>query len=278
MNAIKRILLATDFSPTANNALLYALDLARAVEAEVCIVHACRISSATSASYPSGYYEAVTTKDWREQAEANMKQLEHDFLYAPRVKYECLIRPGLAFDVIGQLAREKQVDLIVMGTRRADGMSTWLGSVTVDTVRESLLPVLAVPQAVRFTPPKKLVLATSYTKVSDISGLSRLKWLAGFFEAELMILHVHSADKEYRPEEAHFREALDRYFDGLNHSWHTVTHSQVSVGIEEFIIQHNPDLLVMLPQQRQFFQQLWHPSQTRQMVFHTRVPLLALRS
>jgi len=278
MKDINHILLATDFSPTANSALLYALDLAKAIEAEVSILHACRISSASSSNYPSGYYEAVSTKEWQEQAEANMKQLEHDFLYAPKVQYRCLIRPGLAADVIEQVAKDEKVDLIVMGTRRAEGMSAWLGSVTIDTVRDSLVPVLVVPESARFAPPQKLVLATSYTKVSDVSGLGILKSMLSFFRAKLDILHIHSADKEYSMEQAHFRDALDHYFEELPHSLHAVNHPQVSEGIEQFVDRHATDLLVMLPQQHKFFEQLWHASQTKQMVFHTRIPLLTLRS
>ncbi len=278
MNNINRILLATDFSPTANNALLYALDLAEAVGAEVSILHACRISSASSANYPSGYYEAVSTKEWQEQAEANMKQLKHDFLYAPKVKYHCLIQTGLAADVIKQVAEEEKIDLIVMGTRRAEGMSTWLGSVTVDTIKESFVPVLVIPESARFTHPKKVVLATSYTKVSDVSGLSTLKSLLSFFEARLEILHVHAPDKEYSMEQAHFRDAIDGYFGELPHSLHTLDHPQVTEGIEQFVDRQATDLLVMLPQQHTFFEQLWHASQTKQMVFQTHIPLLTLRS
>jgi nucleotide-binding universal stress UspA family protein len=278
MNSINRILLATDFSPTANNALLYSLDLAQALSAEVSILHACWGSSASSANYPSGYYEAVSSQEWKEQAEANMKQLEHDFLYAPQVKYQCHIRAGLAADIIQKVAKQEAVDLIVMGTRRAEGINTWLGSVTIDTIRDSLVPVLVVPENARFAPPQRFVLATSYTKVSDISGLSFLKWLVSFFRARLEILHIHSADKEYSTEQAHFRKALDHYLGELPHHFHTIEHPQVTEGIEQYLDTHATDLLVMLPQQHKFFEQLWHASQTKKMVFHTHIPLLTLRS
>lgn len=278
MLPLQRILVATDYSTTANNALLYSLDLAEATSANVSILHACATPSAATANFPSGYYEAVSTEKDDKQAQDKMQQLKHDFLYDPQVEYDTIIRSGPAVGVIQQVAEDEKVDLIVMGTRRAEGMKTWLGSVTIDTVRESRIPVLVVPMGARYSTFQRIVLATTFTRVSDLNVLNLLKAFVQHFKAHLDVLHVHPSGQKYSSEQTHFREAFDHYLSGLSHQIHTVDREDISQGIQEFLNAHPTDMLVMLPQQRSFFEQLWHASQTKQMIFHTLIPLLTLRS
>ena len=278
MRPIRRILVPTDFSLTANNALIYALDLAQAVEAEVFILHAFHIpSAAVTAAYPVGYYEAVSMDELQKEADQRMEKLKHDYLYATQAPYECITQLGPAVDIIAHTAEEKDVDLIVMGTQKAEKVKAWLGSVTTDTVKSSRYPVLAVPHEAHFERPRTLLLATSLTQLADLHELDTLKTIAKEFEATIDVLYVHTKESELTREQAETQEALDDYLLGVPHQFHFAPHEDVNEGIQQYLDRCQAELLVMIPQHHSFLDSLLHSSRTKQMIFHTHKPLLAIR-
>ncbi|MGB3851974.1 MAG: universal stress protein [Tunicatimonas sp.] len=277
MRPIRRILVPTDFSLTANNALIYALDLAKEVEAQVFILHVYHIpSAAVTAAYPAGYYEAVSMDELKEEADQRMKKLKRDYLYATKVPYECLTQLGPAVDIIARTAEEKNVDLIVMGTQKAEKAKAWLGSVTTDTVKSSHYPVLAVPHEAHFERPRTLLLATSLTQLPELGELDTLKTIAKEFEATIDVLYVRKEEADLTREQTEGREALEDYLLGIPHQFHFASSENVNDGIQQYMDQCQAELLVMIPQHRSFLDSLLHSSHTKQMVFHTHKPLLAI--
>nr|WKN35676.1 universal stress protein [Tunicatimonas sp. TK19036] len=278
MKAIKHILFPTDFSPTANNALLYAIALAQTVSAKIYILHVCRIPSASVSAYPIGYYEAVNMDELRQEAQKKMESLHHDFLYAPKVPYECITELGPTSELIEHTIREKNIDLVVMGSRRANGAQAWFGSVTSDIVKNSKVPVLVVPQNARFIRPEKVVLATTLDKMTHLAGLEALRTFAQVFNASVDVLHIHPVGQDYSLEQNRFRQALDQYLTNVPHRFIFVSHKDVNEGIQQYFDNHQAEMLVMMPHHHTFLEGLVHASKTKYMIFHTQKPLLALKS
>ncbi|WKN43413.1 universal stress protein [Tunicatimonas pelagia] len=277
MKPIQSILFTTDFSHTANNALVYAQELAKSVNAKLYILHACRIPNASTAAYPAGYYEAVNINELKLEADKKMGQLQHDFLFSPAIEYECITLMGPASEVIGEVAEEKQVDLIVMGTRQADGLLEWLGSVTSDVAEKSTYPLLAIPHNAQFSIPKKFLLTTTLSKHSSLNSLDQVKELVQLFGAELDVLYIHPHGKEFTPGQVRFQTALENFLEDIPHHLHIVAYDDVSEGIQKYVTQNEVDVLTMIPQQHSFFAQLFRASKTRHMLFHTHLPLLLVQ-
>ncbi|MEM8966976.1 MAG: universal stress protein [Bacteroidota bacterium] len=276
MAPVKSILLATDFSDHADNALAYALKLAEHLESKLYILHVCRIPSAANSAYPAGYYDAVNMDEIQREADQSMNQLKQDFLSSTAVEYQCVTRPGQPPETIREVAQELAVDLIVMGTRWATGLSEWLGSVTTDVVEKCDYPILAIPSNVEFEPPRKFLLTTNLTKMSSLTALDKIKQLVHRFNAKLDVLYIRPHKKELTTEQLHFQNALENYFADTPHHLHTLVCDDVNEGIHRYLAQHEMDVLTMIPQQRNFIEQLFQASKTRHMLFHTRIPLLAI--
>ncbi len=277
MRPIRRILVPTDFSLTANNALIYALALAREVEAQVFILHVYHIpSAAVTAAYPVAYYEAVSIDELKKEADQRMEKLKQDYLYATQAPYECLTQLGPTVNIIARTAEEKTIDLIVMGTQKAEKVKAWLGSVTTDTVKSSHYPVLAVPHEAHFERPRTLLLATSLTQLPVLSELDTLKTIAKEFEATIDVVYVHTKESELTREQIEVRESLDDCLLGIPHQFHFAPNEDVNEGIQQYLDQCEAELLVMIPQHHSFLDSLLHRSRTKQMIFHTHKPLLAI--
>ena len=65
-------------------------------------------------------------------------------------------------------------------------------------------------------------------------------------------------------------------FVGLNHTFHISENEHIIDGINDFAEENNIDLVVMVPRMHSGFHNFFFEQNTKQMAFHTKVPLLAL--
>lgn len=143
---ISNILVATDFSPSAVNAVSTAVEYARQFQAQLIILHAYRVdipvaSPLTGGGYvlPDGFFEQLA-KEARLRVEKAASEASAKGISAI----------GIAVDrhpanAIVDEAKARKVDLIVMGTRGLTGIKHLaLGSVADRVVRTAPCPVLTV--------------------------------------------------------------------------------------------------------------------------------------
>jgi nucleotide-binding universal stress UspA family protein len=140
--AIKRILVPHDFSPTADNALTFAIDLAARIGAGVTVMHAYEYPMLT---YPEG--PALTADLILEIEKAARSALEGVVSRArrPGVAMDSSLRQGPPWAEILASAKDGHADLIVIGTHGRRGLSrALLGSVAEKVVRTAPCPVLTL--------------------------------------------------------------------------------------------------------------------------------------
>ena len=142
--AISRILVATDFSASADTAEAYALKLADQVGATVRLVHVFEDPDALS-GYSEMYVpmppeqRAEILADIRRQLTARASASGHGSITTD-------VLTGAAAQAIVKGATAEHCDLIVMGTHGRHGMAHLLmGSVAERVVRTAVCPVLVVP-------------------------------------------------------------------------------------------------------------------------------------
>jgi nucleotide-binding universal stress UspA family protein len=144
MKPIRRILCPTDFSPQADNALDYAIALARSFGATVWLVH---VLEPPAILYRADIMSAALVEEalrmQRANAESDLRRAE-ERCAAAKVQVATQLECGLPRDVLVGLS--KDADLIVMGTRGRTGLRHLvLGSVAERVVRMAKCPVTVVP-------------------------------------------------------------------------------------------------------------------------------------
>ena len=144
---LKNILLATDFSPAADAAAPFAIQIGKSYGAKVYGLHVDLFDDYTSAA----------PEAWAMMAEAQEKQSkEHAQLLNAQlagVNHEVMIGQGNIWDVVSKFIEEKKIDLIVLGTRGRTGLEkALLGSVAEQILRQAPCPVLTVGPHVTLQP------------------------------------------------------------------------------------------------------------------------------
>jgi nucleotide-binding universal stress UspA family protein len=147
MIALKKILVATDFSELSAVALSYGCDLGRLFDAEVHVLHVVDDLGARLCGLPGGYagdlgrLRADMEQTALEQIDA---RLETDSRHLLRT--QSVVRTSLSpAETILAYARDAKIDCIVMGTHGRGGVAHLvMGSVAERVVRLAPCPVLTI--------------------------------------------------------------------------------------------------------------------------------------
>jgi len=147
--ALKNILFATDFSSAANAAAPFAMQLAKNYGAKVYGLHVSLFDDYTSAA----------PEAWAMMAEAREKQAQESARHLNEqlagIEHEVLLSEGNIWEVVSEVIKQKEIDLIVLGTRGRTGLGkALLGSVAEQILRQASCPVLTVGPHVTLQPEK----------------------------------------------------------------------------------------------------------------------------
>lgn len=144
MPAWKRMLCAIDFSPPSRIALLQAAELAATRGSELSLLHVREIPPMRAqlgmTPSPPEAYEAETNEAWRqlERAGKDAEEISKAHVAVEMVE-------GVPVEHILRVARERAVDVIVLGTHGRTGLRrAVLGSVAESVVRRAPCSVLVV--------------------------------------------------------------------------------------------------------------------------------------
>jgi len=188
---LKNILLATDFSPASAAALPHALKVARQYEAKLYIAHVI-CAEILDLMTPE------RTPEIREQARQLAQQnMEHLLSIASQagVPTEPVIGEGVIWDVLQEMIRESDIDLIVVGTHGRRGLGKLLlGSVAEEVFRLAPCPVLTVGPRILEVPSGDVALRHILYPVDfvpDPSGAAKYAVsLADEYHAKLTFMKV----------------------------------------------------------------------------------------
>jgi nucleotide-binding universal stress UspA family protein len=142
----QHFLVPTDFSTYADQALDYAIALAGKLPARLTLLHVVHsvplwVEGDMGRALPDVYLRQLEA-----QAQQELEQRQQR-LQAAGVQGTILLVHGMPFQRIIDLARDQQIDLIIMGTHGRTGLQhVLLGSVAEKVVRLAPCPVLIVRQ------------------------------------------------------------------------------------------------------------------------------------
>lgn len=276
----KRVLLPTDFSKNALNAIRYALDLYKDQNCDFYFLNAFTVN---------GYsIENMMVPEPGERAyEASKKASEDEFvklidileLHADNPKHNYHTIPtynSLLFAIKDTIAK-RDIDIVVMGTKGATGADGIVfGTNTIDIMENvTEAPVLAIPENVRFEAPKEIVFPTDYKTAFKRKELNYLLEIAKYHNAFIRILHIAKGSKLSREQRSN-KELLESILENYDHSFHTLTDLKVKSGISAFIESRESNMMAFVNKKHNFFENLFSKPLVKEMGYHSKIPVLTL--
>lgn len=267
---MKNILLTTDFSDNARNALNYAINLF-GTDTNYTL-----LNTFTEPSSTTSVMVSIIDFLQKESREGLVKQkgaLEEAF---PGVKINTQSQYGDLAKVINKISELDNYDYAVIGTKGASAFENFfIGSNTLNVVKTAKIPLIVIPENSTYSGLNKIAFAADYQHTDRLEIMQPLASLAKESNAELMIVNVRSED------DANYDQAIEAFglhsvLEGVSHSFYSKKHENVVTGIEEFIKEEKVDVLTMVAHKHHFFDRLFHKSVTKQVSMLSDVPLLIL--
>jgi len=263
---MKHLLVPTDFSGNARQALRYAVGLANHTGAKITLYHV--YGSSVSVSERASAYE-------RQRSEERIDVLLQEM--QPRLEggasLQGAVIQGNPVEAILNYAARQPADLIVMGTQGESGIKGFLvGSLTLELMRRTQQAVLAVPAQARCTPPRHMIFALDEHGISAPSILQPLREMAAAYGASISIYHQSRELTAAVP-----NLLVEAALDGLEARFHQDTsEEEVWNSILRHTLAEEGDLLCLIHRNRSFLERLFHRSVTREELSASPIPLLIL--
>ncbi|UGU14663.1 universal stress protein [Sinomicrobium kalidii] len=278
---MKNILIPTDFSENSWNAIAYALLLFKEFKCSFYLLHVTQPHVYATADVPLVTFprdiDQILQTEARKELEKTLARIEGEHRN-PNHRFELLSAYDFFIDTMRQEVEDKDIDLIVMGTKGASGLKEMtVGSNTGDVITKVKCPVLAVPENVAFRPPEEIAFPTDYTLQYSVRVLDTLTFLAEMFQSTIRVLHVIRNEEE-RLSDAQKRnkELLGDYLRDKKHSFHQLTHKNLSEAVQCFTESRDIDWIAMMAKKLNFSQQILFRPTVAKMSYHTRIPFLVL--
>lgn len=269
---MKKIMVATDYSESADSAVAYGVSLANHFGSLLSLV------SAVEEPYSGSAGVLVNMKDHiREQAMDTMGKVRDEV--SPRLKNGATINThtvdGAPGPTITRVAKAKDYDLLVMGTRGSNAArEMFTGSVANSVIKNTKLPVLVVPTACPHRDIRRVLLSVDEKPFAGAHVLDPLKEILRVYNAELIVYHgdEDGDGKGYDPR-------LPEYLEGVDYRLEVRSgkSDSISAGIKGAVKLHQADLLCMVYHDHGFFGRLFNESTVSKVVFDSQVPMLVLQ-
>jgi nucleotide-binding universal stress UspA family protein len=272
---MKTILVPTDFSKNAENAMNYAIEFAKKEQAKLILLHVFQIDF--SRAYVPFDIISEERAALTKEAESKLKDLSKKIKEKSGLICDLLIAEDFIVDAILESVKAKKADFVIMGTKGATGLSgTLFGSNTAKVIKRAKCPVIAVPLGSSFKPLKKIAYATDYHH-SDISVLKKIVELVRAFNTQVTILHISdpimSSETERESMKA-FKADILREITYSNIFFQLLKADDIERALEEFVANSETDMIIMCMHHHDLFSKLFGKNISKQMAYHTKIPLM----
>ena len=279
---MKKILVPTDFSKSAENALRYAVLLADKLDAEIQMVNVI-YPSAAYADVPVAVDIAVTETikaakpRMKEMVEKVLAQVIQQVDNYPIINSD--IEIGIAESRIPQLADEGEFDLIIMGTGTKESrFDKFLGSVAAGVVKGAHCPVMVIPEEANYERFMMVGYATNLSE-GDPYEIWRAAKLLAPFNPTIRCVHFETQKEKANahPTMSELKSFFEDNTPALRMTFHEEKTDDVATSLKEFVDIYDIDVLVMYKPQKSLFQRLFKKSITKKMVFDLKIPMLIFK-
>lgn len=276
---MKKIILPTDFSENAYNAIKYAVQLFKNEESTFYL-----LNTYTPAIYQSEYilhspgqiglgdiYQSVSA----EQLEALKKKVTTDFKN-PKHTFYTHSAFNILVDEIVEMANSEEADLIIMGTQGATGAKEiFLGSHTVHVIKKAPCPVMAIPAGFKFENPTEILFPTDFEVNYQQEQLRALLDLASKHKSRIEVIHI-SSGYELSEKQVKNKSTLEKMLKNNTYRYHDLPSQEIIEGINNFQLKNKVNLLVMIQNKHTFLERLFIEPIIKKIGFHVTIPFMVV--
>jgi len=270
---MKNIVVATDFSPIALNAVHYALQLSIAYGGELIIVNTYQLPI----SYTEVPLVTVSLEEIKKVSEEGLLELKKNLekLSGKKIKINTISKLGDIAEVLMEIEEEYNITLMIAGTKGVSGLERfWLGSNTLRMIEKTTTPIMTIPPGIKYQKIDKVVLATDLLDVEETTDAEKIKNLITLFNSKLSVINVDHNKRHFTAQTPEETIKLDEMLHPMVHDFVFIENESVTEGINRYVEENQIDVIFMMPRVHSMLEKIMEKSKSREMVYHSKFPII----
>ncbi|PHN92740.1 universal stress protein [Maribacter sp. 6B07] len=277
---MKNILIPTDFSDNAWNALIYGITFFKKTQCTFHIVHINAIntnSSGEAALYVSpDILEETILAEPKEKLQHLLKRIEKLPLNAKH-NFKVQAIYGFLINELKTLVINKKIDLIIMGTKGATGLkSVSIGSNTGNVITKVPCNVMAVPENACYENIHEIGFPSDLNIAYDIKVLETIKDIILLKRSALRLLYISGANEALSQNQTKVKNFILDYFKDNVCTYHNITGKNIDESVQCFTESRNLDMVIMVAKNLNFLERILFRPTVEKISYHTKVPFLVI--
>ncbi|MDL5512403.1 universal stress protein [Arenibacter sp. M-2] len=278
---MKKILLPTDFSDNAWNAIFTALKLYADVPCKFIILHAYEPKAMNMLGQKSQQRLGVI---YDSLAQYSAQELDKILAYLnqnhnnPNHFFETISKSDTLEGSVRDIVSNNDIDLIVMGTQGVTGAKEiFMGSNTVRVLKQlKNISIIVVPKNYNFQKLKTLVFPTDYTRKFEKFGLLPMTELTNLWNATIQVIHVAVEFILTDVQKTNLHILEERLADTTYSLNEVRFDTNIVQSVEQYVNKSRADLLAMVRYHHSFWERIIEEPVVKKIAFHSMVPVLFL--
>jgi nucleotide-binding universal stress UspA family protein len=274
MKTINKVLLLTDFSDVANNAVDYAIQIAKKTKAEIEVLHLIstpvdwvKLTLDKEKMFPETKAEIGIAKSKLTEL---LKQFTDQGIKATKT-----IVYNVGTQNISQFIKEEKYNLIVMGSHGIKGIIDFaVGSNVINVIRNTQIPILVVKTPLKKDSLNRIVMSSTFDE-KQRSYFEKMISYANDLDAKIDLLYINTP--------YHFKESseidqmlnlFDKDCPDNTCNKHHVDAFNEERGVQFFMEKSDADLFAIATERKSKFSHFFSLSLTEAIINHLQIPVL----
>ena len=282
---MKKILIPTDFSKNSKNSIRYAMDLFRETPCHFFLLYV-DIEGSNITEKP--VYEFGTNVLVEIEPKAISQKLKDLELFITSLSskkehhhFTTIREQGFFLATIRRYIQEKEIELIVMGTRGASILKEFfIGTHSGDVITKTECDVLVVPENAKFKSLTQIVLPIDFEVDYDDDTIRKIANNITSEKAHIKLLYITKSKIPLFEEiELQQKQLVQRMSEKLPNpiSFHRIVSRKIEDGVQFFAESKSADLIIMISKDYGLIERLFLDTTVEEVSFSTSIPLLSLQ-
>ena len=256
-----RVIIPVDFSENSLRAARYAAQILAGKKDAVAILYN-NYESEDDRDVCLNYLESLKKEFLKSGVES--VELEHEM-------------GGDLIDNITRLVQSFRATLVIMGiTGKSAVEQIMFGSNTLKLVDKNLYPVLIIPPDATYHGINNVAFASDFKNIEDTTPSELITAVLEMFNPMLHIVNVNSEIYVSLTEEMQQgKEKFKELFSKFKTEFYFITMNDFFEALDNFVNDYKIDMVITIPKHQSNSTSLLRASHTKQLAYHSHIPILA---
>jgi nucleotide-binding universal stress UspA family protein len=276
---MNNVIVPIDFSETSKNAARYAAHISTLIpDAHLILYNVFDTLEYGSDSSPLGT-EGEEDASRKAIVELALASVQSELSTITSARISCVAEENNRFlDTLEEYVKRNNIQLIVMGITGATRLGQVLmGSNALNIVKRAIAPTIIVPPDTHSQSAKNVLLLTDFKDVESTIPIPTVKSVLNLFKPHLYIVNVDhehyvQVTDEYKAERAKLESQLQEF----NPEFYFIRLFDFVEATNQFVSDYKIDLILTFPRKHSFLSGMFKTSSTKQLAYHSHVPIAAI--